>query len=95
MSASETAKKQLVKCSNTKCMKEATAFKNLKSSFVKELETLNKRNQAKKMSKTQLAKEINNIGKSTNIRKAAESYTSCLKTKCTKELRTVERKKLI
>jgi hypothetical protein len=95
MSRRETAKKQLVKCSDTKCVKEGTAFKNLKNSFVKELATLSKRNEAKKIPKTKLVKEINEIGKSHNVRKAAETYVSCLQKKCAKELRTAERRKLI
>lgn len=95
MSARETAKKQLLKCSDTKCVKESTAFKNLKNTLVKELASLNKRNEAKKLSKTKLAKEIIDIGKSHNVRKAAESYVSCLEKKCDQELRTAHRRKLI
>jgi RNA polymerase-interacting CarD/CdnL/TRCF family regulator len=65
----------------------------LRDTIGKELQTLNNKNKAGKLSKTQLVKEINNIGKANNVRKAAETYTSCLKTKCAKELRTAERKK--
>jgi hypothetical protein len=93
MSARETAKKQLIKCHNEKCAREGVALMRLEKTIGKELQTLNKRNKAGKLSKTQLVKEINNIGKANNVRKAAETYTSCLKTKCAKELSAAQRRK--